>query len=118
MAKENKKFYYIYCPECQYRGQAEKRQSGGNAILEVILFLLFILPWIIYKLMFAQKFQCPKCGNPKVKRLASYYTRECPYCKKKITDRDPECPQCGKTLTGSRNYHKMQVKYTRPTRWK
>lgn len=118
MRKEHKKQYLIYCPECQYRGQAERYQSGFGIMLQIILFLCFILPWVIYKILVPQRFQCPKCGNTKLNRLASYYTRECPYCKKKITDRDPECPQCGRPLTGSRNYNSMQVKYTKPTRWK
>lgn len=118
MGKEHKKQYLIYCPECDYRGQAEKYQSGARVILEIILFLCFILPWVIYKIWVPQKFQCPKCGSTKVKRLASYYTKECPYCNKKVTNRDPVCPQCGRTLAGLERYGRMRATYTKQTRWK
>ncbi|MDI6783700.1 MAG: zinc ribbon domain-containing protein [bacterium] len=118
MKERNQKQYLIYCPVCEYRGKAERYRSGFGIILEVIFFLCLILPWVIYKVLIPHKFQCPKCGNTNVNRLTSYYTKECPYCKKKITDRDPVCPQCGRTLSATERYGRMRANYTKTKTWK
>ncbi|MCX7919392.1 MAG: zinc ribbon domain-containing protein [bacterium] len=118
MGRERKKQCFIYCPNCEFRGKAEQVRSGFKVFLEVVLFFCLIIPWVIYKRFYPQKLQCPKCGNTRVNRLASYYTKECPYCQKKVTSRDPICPQCGRTLSAMERYGRMRATYTKQTRWK
>lgn len=109
---------YIYCPECQYRGKPELTRTGGQIVLEIILFLLFILPWVIYKLFAKPKLQCPKCGNRNVKHLPGGETSNCPFCGARVPGFETNCPQCGRKLTAGEKYQKARTNYHKQMRWK
>ncbi|MBM4046730.1 MAG: hypothetical protein FJ279_16605 [Planctomycetes bacterium] len=60
---------YIRCPNCGYEGPGDYWASGcGPRVLEVFLFLFFIIPWLIYIAFAYPKLKCPKCGNTLVAR--------------------------------------------------
>lgn len=54
---------YIRCPNCSYEGKA-KRMVKGSMGLEIVLWLLLIIPGLIYSLWrsFSRYNACPKCG--------------------------------------------------------
>jgi predicted RNA-binding Zn-ribbon protein involved in translation (DUF1610 family) len=54
-----------YCKNCGFIGPPETYRPG-SVFLEVVLFLCFILPWIIYRAVrLSKKYDgCPKCGAP------------------------------------------------------
>lgn len=109
---------YIYCPECQYRGKPEIYTSGGRVFLQIILFLLFILPWIIYKVMASPQLRCPKCGNIHAKHLADGETSKCPFCGARVPSFENSCPQCGRVVSAGEKYQKTRVDYHKETKWK
>lgn len=52
------------CPSCLYRGKP-KTVTKGNFGVEVMLWLFFLLPGLIYSVWrVSNKYKaCPKCGN-------------------------------------------------------
>ena len=54
-----------YCKNCHYRGKP-KTVTKGNFLLEVFLWLLFLMPGLIYSVWrFSTKYKaCPNCGAP------------------------------------------------------
>lgn len=104
MAGVRLKFAYIYCPICQYRGKGEPASGAGRIILEIILFLCFIIPWILFRLLVSKKYKCPKCGNTEPHILSPEKLRRCPYCDKVVTDDMPTCPQCGRVISSHEIY--------------
>jgi predicted RNA-binding Zn-ribbon protein involved in translation (DUF1610 family) len=70
MKVEKKSGPMIRCPNCQYEGPGKKWAEGcGPQLLELALFLFFIIPWLIFKAFTANKLICPKCGWSNVVRL-------------------------------------------------
>ena len=114
----NQPIGYIYCPECQYRGKPEFYKSTASVLLEILLFLLLILPWVIYKLIAKPKFKCPKCGNRDVKYLPGGETKKCPFCGARVPGFDPTCHQCGRRLSAGEKYQKARTDFHRQTKWK
>jgi hypothetical protein len=55
----------FYCKHCGFTGMP-KTYSPGSLGLEVVLFLFFILPWIIYRAVrLSKQYEgCPQCGTP------------------------------------------------------
>jgi len=49
----------IYCHSCGYEGEAEKNRSE---IVELILFLFGILPFLLY-VIFVPEWRCPSCKH-------------------------------------------------------
>ena len=59
----------IRCPNCGYVGPGARWAEGcGPQVLEVVLFLMLIVPWLVYKAFTYNTVKCPKCGNTKVAR--------------------------------------------------
>lgn len=53
----------IKCPRCGFEGDPKEFLSAYSGCLSVVLFLLFIIPWIIYFIWAKGKVKCPKCGK-------------------------------------------------------
>lgn len=55
----------MYCQNCGTIGQPRKRVKGSFGI-EIILWLLMILPGVIYSVwrLTTKELVCPKCGAP------------------------------------------------------
>ena len=104
MAGVQLKFAYIYCPVCQYRGKRELTSGTGRIILEIILFLCLIIPWIVFHLLVPKKYKCPKCGNTEPHILSTNNVIRCPYCQKVVMDNTPICPQCGRVISSQEIY--------------
>ena len=79
MAKE------FVCTECGYVGKAKKTMKG-NFLIEVVLWLTFIIPGVIYSIwrLANTPLVCPKCGKesliptdtPKGMELKNKFTPE------------------------------------------
>ena len=50
------------CPNCGYIGKPAKRRKGNGAV-EIILYLFFIIPGLIYTIWRSSNLEnyCPKC---------------------------------------------------------
>lgn len=57
----------MICPSCGGRGVADTKR-GGNVLIEIILWLCFIVPGLIYSIWRANAKQkiCKHCGQPGV----------------------------------------------------
>jgi len=57
MAKE------LICPNCGYRGKP-KRVTKGSFVLEIFLWIILIVPGVLYSLwrLTSKQEQCPQCG--------------------------------------------------------
>lgn len=66
MAKEQ------VCPNCGYRGRP-KKMVKGSIVIELILWLLILIPGIIYSIWrhTTKYWVCPKCGAPNMVPLDS-----------------------------------------------
>ena len=104
MAGIKLKFAYIYCPVCQYRGKGESSSGTGRIILEIILFLCLIIPWILFRIVVPKKYHCPRCGNTEPHILSADKLRRCPYCLKVVMENMPKCPQCGQIISVADKY--------------
>jgi len=62
----------IKCPNCNYVGKA-KRFIKGSMLIELILWLCFIIPGLIYTIRRSSSryYGCPKCTYQYVVRLSS-----------------------------------------------
>lgn len=54
----------IVCNNCFYAGKARKK-TRGNILVEIVLWLTFIVPGIIYSLwrLTSKYYACPQCGS-------------------------------------------------------
>lgn len=52
------------CMQCGYHGKA-KNATKGSLIIEIVLWLCFLLPGLIYSLWRQSAYRkvCPKCGS-------------------------------------------------------
>ena len=59
-----------FCKQCHNTVQASNK-AGGSFIIEVILYLLFIVPGLIYSVwrMSSKRLTCPECGSTDVVHL-------------------------------------------------
>lgn len=60
-----KSWMKIKCPSCWYEWKA-KKIINGSSVVEFLLLLLWIFPWIIYAIwrrFSTGKAKCPKCWN-------------------------------------------------------
>ena len=64
MAKKEKEYI---CSTCRYKGKPVQI-TKGSFIIEVALWLLFILPGLLYSLWrLSSRYEaCPQCHNPKL----------------------------------------------------
>jgi rubredoxin len=60
----------IKCPNCQYEGKG-KYITKGSFMLELILWLCFVIPGLIYSVwrLSNKKWICPQCDFQYVKKL-------------------------------------------------
>lgn len=59
----------IACPRCGHLGQPV-RKPRGNLLLLVVLFLLYIIPGLLYAIAFSgYKGVCAKCGKTLIDRI-------------------------------------------------
>lgn len=62
----------IICTNCGLTSPAPKKAIRGSLILEIILWLSFILPGVIYTIWRRNgKPSCPNCGNSNIMPLNS-----------------------------------------------
>ena len=107
----------MICQNCGTRGEP-KTVVKGSLIIEIILWLCFIIPGIIYSVwrMTSTQPVCPSCKHPSMigvgtpigKNLANQYgkqgvedvckTRPCPFCHAEISATASVCSKCGKVL--------------------
>jgi len=54
-----------YCPNCGTQAEPKKKIKG-SAVTEIVLWLFFILPGLIYSIwrLSSRHLACPKCGAP------------------------------------------------------
>jgi hypothetical protein len=57
----------VVCKSCGFVGKP-KKVSPGNIFIEIVLWLFFIIPGLIFSLyrMFAKKNVCSKCGSSEI----------------------------------------------------
>ena len=62
----------IKCPNCQYEGKG-KKYTKGSTLIELVLWLMFIVPGFIYSLwrISSKYVGCPQCGNNHVVKMNS-----------------------------------------------
>lgn len=104
----------MICQNCGTRGEPKTVVKGSLAI-EIILWLCFIIPGLIYSVwrMTSTQPVCPSCkqptmigvGTPIGKNLANQFgkqepengckTKTCHYCNAKISETALICPKCG-----------------------
>jgi len=60
------------CPNCGYKGK-QKLYTKGTIALEIVLWLFFLLPGLIYSIWrLSSRYRgCPKCGAPNMLPLDS-----------------------------------------------
>jgi DNA-directed RNA polymerase subunit RPC12/RpoP len=110
--------YFIYsniarvkgyvCLGCGYDGPMKKR-LGGSGFIELMLWLFFIIPGIIYTSWRGSKkiYTCPQCKNEKVVKashpdaialLERKSMVKCNYCAEEIKPDAKICKHCGKEV--------------------
>lgn len=67
--------FTIRCPHCGYQGDAKPSQPGSCG-LELLLWLLLIVPGVIYSVwrLTNPQLLCPQCSHPYPARIAKRYT--------------------------------------------
>ncbi len=60
----------IFCPNCEYEGRP-KKYTGGSTIVELALWLFFIVPGIIYSCwrLSTRCYVCPECGCKEISKI-------------------------------------------------
>lgn len=103
----------LLCRKCGHIG-APKSAVKGNFLIEIILWLCFIIPGIIYSIWRASSRHatCQSCGSTELiatdspmahqmraERSAINETRPCPECGEKILKEAKKCKHCGSAVT-------------------
>ena len=68
----------IHCLECHYEGKY-KKITKGHFLLELFLYLIFIIPGVLYTLwrVSAGRYKgCPDCLSPKVIAIEKWEERK------------------------------------------
>ncbi|WP_152544764.1 YqaE/Pmp3 family membrane protein [Deinococcus phoenicis] len=62
----------VACPVCRYVGPP-RRVTPGSFLIELVLWLFFIIPGVIYSLwrLSARREVCAACGNPQTVPLST-----------------------------------------------
>lgn len=98
------------CTACGHRGPT-KAQTRGAILIEIVLWLLFIVPGLIYSLwrLSTRRQVCMACGNAALVPLdspvgaagvlpsAQTHVR-CPDCREFVLKDARKCKHCGTTL--------------------
>lgn len=111
----------MYCNNCGTVGSPRTR-TKGSFLIEVFLWLMLIVPGIIYSLwrLTTKEKVCPGCGAPNMLPLDSPKARAalaqlpagaarpqatlgrhygCPACGKTVREGEASCRHCGQALT-------------------
>ncbi len=100
-----------HCMQCGVDG-LPKRQTKGSLAIEIILWLCFLVPGLIYSIWrISTRFDaCPACGSNKLVPLnapAAVAQKEataqirCPDCAELIQSQARVCKHCGLKITGT-----------------
>lgn len=97
-----------YCTDCGYTGRT-KRRYQGNGIIEIVLWLSFVIPGLIYSIWRSSKLLaiCPTCNSHNTipadspTAFEAISMMKCPYCSEKIKNDAIKCSFCGSDLNKS-----------------
>ncbi|NLW30307.1 MAG: hypothetical protein GXY77_02495 [Fibrobacter sp.] len=97
-----------YCTDCGYTGRT-KRRYQGDGFIELILWLSFIIPGLIYSIWRSSKLLaiCPVCNNHNTipadspAAIEATSMMKCPYCSEQIKKDAIKCRFCGSDLNKS-----------------
>ena len=109
----------MVCANCSTTGAARRRRKGSDGV-EVLMWLFFLLPGIVYSTWRrsgkTQWFECHACGSTDLIPLDSQRAhallgeenraqgarerdeRECPYCAEPILAKAKVCKHCGRDV--------------------
>lgn len=104
----------MYCRTCGHRGPA-KTVTGGNLAIEIILWLCFIVPGLIYSIwrLSSRHQACKSCGSREVIPIdapaavlankpdavtSGGDTKLCPFCAETVKKAAVVCKHCGKAI--------------------
>jgi hypothetical protein len=85
------------CPNCGFRGRS-RRVTKGNFLIEIILWLFFIIPGLIYSIwrLGSRYSACPSCGapymvpinSPRGTKLSEEFKIKAPIATRRVSDKD------------------------------
>jgi hypothetical protein len=98
----------LFCLNCGYNGKIKQRPRGSG-LIELILWLCFLIPGLIYTAWRGHKkeYICPKCQSDHIVSKKNIKAREyvemsrnikCPFCAEFIKPEAVICKHCGKTI--------------------